>query len=166
MKFRVEHVIPGIGLPQFETLFFDEDFNVALCRALKLDRHPVSHEVKDGVLRRVVRISPNRDIPGPMAKVLGSSKIEYTEHTDYRMGGYQANWKTISSVLTDKVDSSGTLSFVKRGDGVARIAEGEVKVKIFGLGGVVEKFIVADVESSYAQAAEFMLSYVKQHPVG
>lgn len=160
MNFRAEHLIKGITLADFERLFFDEEFNIALCRALKLDRVLVKREEKDGVIARAVRVGPEREIPAPVAKVLGAVKIEYTEYLDYKFGSYRGTWKTVSSLMTDKVDSSGTFSFRAQGDGVLRLVEGEVKVRVFGLGSIVERFIVADVERSYQNAAQFTEEWI------
>jgi hypothetical protein len=155
MKFRVEHIIPNISLEAFETLFFDEPFNIALCQAVNLARTLESRTVEGGRLERATRIGPDREIPGPVAKVLGTNKFEYTEHIDYVLGSFKGAWKTVPAMMADKVESAGTFSFVARGKDVARVVEGDVKVKIFGLGSVIERFVVADVERSYDQAAEF-----------
>jgi len=155
MKFRVEHTFRGIGLADYEALYFDEAFNTALCKSVKLARTLEKRELKDGRLQRVVRIAADRELPATVAKVIGASRIEYAEHLDYRMGSYHGLWKTISSVLTEKVDSHGTFGFATTRDGVMRVVEGEVNVKIFGIGGVIERFIVADVERSYDDAAHY-----------
>lgn len=160
MKFRVEHVIRGITAEEFEKLYFNEPFNKELCKAVKLDRHLEKLEEKDGKLHRQVKVAPDRQIPGPAAKVLGGDKIEYTEHVDYKHGSMRGEWKTVSSLLTDKVKSAGTFGFKPHPDGVVRWVEGEVNVNIFGLGGIVEKVIAADVEKSYQQAADFTQEWI------
>jgi len=162
MKFRVEHVFSDISLADYEALFFDETFNTALCKAVRLERTLVKRELEGGRLTRALRISPDREIPGPVAKVIGASKIEYTEHINYTYGSHKATWRTDSSILPDKVESSGALGFLERGGKVVRWVEGDVKVKIFGLGGIVERFIVADVEKSYDNAADFTRRWLKE----
>ena len=164
MKFHVEHTFQGVSLAQYEHLFFDEAFNIALCKAVKLARNLESRTVEGGRLERACRIGPDREVPAPVAKIIGAKRIEYTEHLDYTMGSFKGVWKTISSVLTDKVESAGTFTFEGRGNDVVRLVDGDVKVKIFGLGSVVERFIVADVERSYDQAAEFTRTWLKEHP--
>ena len=72
----------------------------------------------------------------------------------------RGTWKTISSLLTDKVDTKGSIAFAERGGAVERVVDGEIKVAIFGLGSIVEKFIVADVEKSYEKAAEFTQKWI------
>jgi hypothetical protein len=166
MKFKAEHVIPGIELPAYEKLYFDEPFNVALCAATGLGRTLVSLETKDGVLRRAVKVSPARELPGPVAKIIGSGSFEYTEFLEYRLGSNAGTWRTETALLKDKIQSSGTFSFAAAPGGVRRVVEGEVKVKIFGLGGVIETFVVADVERSYGKAAEFTRGWIEQGKAG
>jgi hypothetical protein len=161
MKFLAEHTFRGITLPDYEKLYFDEAFNVALCKAVNLDRTVLKRDEKGSHLSRSVKVSPrDREIPGPLVKVLGSSRIEYTEQVEYDFGTFKGTWKTVSSVMTDKVDSSGTFRFETAGDGVKRVIEGEIKVKVFGVGGVIERFIVADIEKSYEQAADFTRRWI------
>ena len=160
MNFHVQQVIKGLSLQDFETLFFDETFNIALCKSLKLNRELVKRDVKDGKLSRVVRVGPQREIPAPVAKVLGAEKIEYTEYLDYVMGSNHGTWHTASSLLSDKIKSAGSFSFKEQADGILRVVEGDVTVKIFGLGKVVEKFIIADIERGYVHAAKFTEDWV------
>jgi len=160
MRFRVEHVFKNITLAQYEKLYFDEDFNNALCKEVKLARTLVERNADDKHIHRVVTVGPDREIPAPAAKILGASKIEYTEHIDYDFGAYRGNWKTISSLMTDKVDTKGTFQFSDAGGGVRRVVDGDIKVKIFGVGGVVERFIVADIEKSYDRAADFTQKWI------
>lgn len=160
MRFKVEHRFRGISLKDFEGLYFDEAFNEALCKQVKLQRTLVARTVQGGKLHREVRVAAEREIPPAAAKILGGARLEYTEHLDYAVGSNRGTWKTISSLMTDKVDSAGTFSFREEGGQVVRTVEGDVTVKIMLVGKVVEQFIAADVEKSYAQAAEFMQKWI------
>jgi hypothetical protein len=160
MKFRVEHTFAKIGIADYEKLYFDEEFNAALCVAVKLNRTLMKRDLAAGNFTRIARIGPEREIPAPVAKIIGASRLEYTEYVDYKWGSNKGSWRTESAILTDKIESAGHFGWEKRGDGVMRWVDGEIKVKIFGLGGVVERFIVADIEKSYDQAAEFTKSYI------
>ncbi|HQY62939.1 MAG: DUF2505 domain-containing protein [Myxococcales bacterium] len=164
MKFRCEHRFTGITLAQYEKMYFDEAFNTELCKVLGLTRSVVSYDVTDTKVKRVVRVAPNREIPAPAAKILGAAKIEYTETIEYVFGSGKADWSTVSSVMTDKVDSRGTVRFAERDGAVVRSVDGDVTVKITLLGGTVEKFIVSDVERSYEKAAEFTRDWLSKHP--
>lgn len=163
MKFACEHRFDGISLADYEKLYFDEGFNAALCQAVGLQRTPLKFEDQPERVHREVKVAPDRQIPGPVAKVLGGARIEYTEIVDYSKPSHRGTWKTVSSLLTDKVDAKGNLTFRAEGSGVVRVVDGEIKVGIFGLGGVVEKFIVEDVEKSYERAAEFTRKWIAEH---
>jgi hypothetical protein len=95
-----------------------------------------------------------------VAKILGGEAIAYTETIEYALGSGRGRWQTASSVLTDKISSDGELFFRQAGNGVERQVVGHVTVRLFGLGGLIERFIVADVENSYERAAEFTQHYL------
>ncbi len=161
MKFKSEYTFRGIDLNDYEKLYFNEDFNIELCATLKLARELVDLKADDNQIVRVVKVGPDRTLPGPVAKIVGSDRIDYEEHIRYTFGSYKADWHTVSSVMTDKIDSRGTVEFKKAGsDGVTRIVSGEIKVKIFGVGKVVEKVIVAETEKSYADAGGFTQAWI------
>ena len=110
-----------------------------------------------------MRVGPDREIPGPLKNILKADRIEYEEHIQYRWGSYAGTWETIPSVLTNKVETKGRLGFKEVAGGVQRWSEGEIKVKILGVGGVAEKFIVSDVEKSYDDAAAFTQQWITTH---
>ena len=162
MHFKVQHTFRGITLPEYEQLYFDEDFNIALCSTVKLARTVVSIDRSDTAIKRVVKVGPDREVPKPVAKVLKADRIEYTEHLDYTFGSGRGTWKTVPDIMASKVDTRGTFQFKETDGGVLRIVDGDIKVKILGVGGVVEKFIVSDVEKSYQDAARFTQQWIDQ----
>jgi len=165
MRFDVTHKIAGIDVAGFERLYFDEAFNEALCQAVGLKRRLIRLTTEGGNIVREVQITPEREIPAPVAKILGGEAIAYTETIQYTLGSGRGRWQTQSSVLTDKITSDGEI-FIRKaaGNDVERQVTGHVTVRIFGLGGIIERFIVADVEKSYEQAAQFSQKYLAASP--
>jgi hypothetical protein len=162
MKFSVEHTFRGITLAEYERLYFDEDFNAALCAKVRLSRQVKKNERTDSSVSRIVKVGPDREIPKPVAKVLGVDRIEYEEHIDYRFGSFRGRWQTIPMVLPNKVKSEGTFAFTEVPGGVRRLVDGDIDVRILGIGSVIEKFIVSDVERSYEDAARFTQGYIDE----
>lgn len=161
MKFEIRHLFSAISLEDYEQLYFDEPFNIELCRAVELDRELVSRELNRDKLTREVRISPRgRTIPAPVAKALGGSRIEYVEKIDYRFGTFEGHWESISSLMTDRISSTGTFRFEAVSTGIYRVIVGEVRVRVLGLGKVIEKAIVDDVKRSYIDAARFTEQWI------
>jgi len=165
VKFKVEHLFKNVTIQAYEQLYFDEKFNISLCQAVNLERELVHRNIENNILQRSTKVRPKRTLPRPVAAVMGTAKIEYTENISYALGSHQGTWQTISGVLSDKIESKGTVQFIDRPDGVIRIIEGEIRVKIFGVGSMVEKLIVADVEKSYAEAASFTQKWLDEHSV-
>lgn len=162
MKFRTEATFRGINLKDFEALYFNEDFNQAMCERVNLSRTVVKLERDDEKLHRILRIGPDRELPGPVKKVLRTERLEYEERLQYRWGSYEAQWETIPSVMASKVDARGRILFQEAKDGVLRVSEGEINVKLLGVGGMIEKLVVADVEKSFKDAADFTQKWIDE----
>lgn len=165
MKFRAEATFTDIPQAKYEELYFDNEFNDEMCKAVRLERTLLKLEKTGNVLVRHTRVAPiGREIPTPVAKAIGASRIEYVEELTYDFEKHSGVWQTISSVLPDKVETKGTLTIKANGAGCTRISEGEVTVKVFGVGGLIEKVIIGDVEKSYEDAARFTRGYwAKKH---
>lgn len=164
MKFKSEHRFGDLTMGQYEQLYFDEAFNIALCQAVGLHRVLVSRDDSGGRIRRVVRVAPERELPGAVAKLLGTTRLEYTETIDYTWGSGRGTWSTQMAVMTDKVDSRGTFGFVASGTAVTRIIEGDVTVRVPLIGGTIEKAVVSEVCTGYDKAAEFTRQWLLKNP--
>jgi hypothetical protein len=160
MKLHIEHTFHGISPADYETLYFDEEFGVALCQAVKLGREVLKFEKTGDRIVRHVRVTPQRDVPGAIKKVLGEKPFSYVEEVEFEVGKLRGRWKTVPSIVPDKVLTGGTLVFEPVSGGVKRVVDGEIKVNVFGIGGIVEKFVVGEVEKSYGDAAVFTQQWV------
>ena len=164
MKFTVSHTIADITVNTFAGLFFDEPFNDALCQHLSLNRQVMNISNDGKHFSRMVRIKPEREMPAAAQKVLkqlGVDRISYTEHLTFDIAANEGTWRLEPAALAEKLQSQGRILFVQDGTGVKRIVEGEVSVKVFGLGGMIERLVVADVEKSYAEAAEYTRNWIR-----
>jgi hypothetical protein len=162
MKFRAEHTYEGVTFPEYEVIHFDEAFNVELAQSVKLVRTVLKFEKTPERIVRHVRVEPAREIPGPVAKILGGNKFSYVEELEYELGKGKGRWRIVTSMMTDKIDAQGTLELVAVPGGCKRVVAGDIKVSIFGVGGIIEKFVVSDVEKSYDAAAAFTREYLKK----
>jgi hypothetical protein len=161
MRLHVEHSFSGISLPEYEKIYFDDAFNEAQCRAVKLERHVLTYDRTESRVVRSVKCVPARDLPAPVAKMIKDNKFSYVEELDYELGKYRGHWRTIPNVASEKVDAAGTVEFAEApGGGVRRTIRGEIKVAIFGVGGIVERFVVNEVQRSYEEAAAFTVRWI------
>jgi len=160
MKVRIEHVLQGIDLAGYEELYFDEPFHTALAEAVKIDRKLLRLDRGAERIVRHVRVQPQRDIPAPVAKLLGGKRLAYIEELEYEVGRYHGTWRIVPPVLADKIAIGGTLDFEAAAGGVKRVLAGVIDVTLFGLGGLVEKVVVSNVVKSYDDAAAFTAQWI------
>jgi hypothetical protein len=162
MKYVIEHTFEGLSLTEFETLFFDEKFNVALGESLRLGRTLVRLDRGPDRIVRHLRCEPKREPGSASAKFFGDKRAGWDEELEYEVGKFHGRWKTIPSLLADKISTSGTIEFAPAPNGVRRIVKGEVTVSIFGVGRQLEKAAVAGIEKGYAAGADFTASWVRE----
>jgi hypothetical protein len=82
-------------------------------------------------------------------------RASFIEELEYDLRGSRGSWRTIPSVFADRVSNCGTLELEPVRGGTRRIVHGDVAVRMFGVGRVVERKIIAEIEKSYASAARF-----------
>jgi len=153
MKLAIEDVFAGIRCDDYVSLYFDEAFNESLGRALHMGR---KHLRLDRGPERIVRhvcYEPNHDPDSPAKQVFGSSRASFVEELDYDVPARRGAWRTIPNQWADRVHNAGTIELAEVSGGTRRRVHGEVRVRLFGFGGMVEKMIVAEIEKSYAATA-------------
>lgn len=161
-KFTMTHEIE-CDPDTFWKLFFDKEFNEALFRqALKFPEFTVV-EQRDGdkELFRKVRATPKVDLPGPVAKLLGSN-FSYVEDGTFEKGTKTWRWKMTPSSLADKMRNEGVMRVEAAGAGKCRrVAEITNEVKIFGIGGMVEGAAEKSLREGWDASARFMNQWIR-----
>ena len=162
MKLAIEHVFAGIQPSEFEALYFDETFNESLGTHLHMGRMLVRLETTANRIVRHVRFEPAPDpnSPVPIEKAFGTSRASFLEELDYDPRVRRGEWKTIPNMFKERVVNAGTIEFAPAPEGTRRVLRGEVKVKLFGFGGVVEKMIAAEIVKNYDATAAFITDWL------
>jgi hypothetical protein len=155
MKVAIEHIFPTIECREYEALYFDEAFNEAVGRALHMGRKLMRLDRSPDRIVRHVCYEPNQDPDGPTQQAFGSTKAGFVEELDYDVRARRGTWRTIPNMWADRVRNAGTIEFVAVGTGTKRVVHGEVVVRAFGFGRIVEKMIVGEIEKSYAATTQF-----------
>lgn len=143
---------------------FDEEYNRRLyLDALKFrDCKTLSSEDKgDKRTRKLYLNPPPADLPGPVAKVIGD--LSWHEEGTFDKATKRYKFKVTPASLPEKTTIEGEIWCEPRGDKKCeRIAKTNIEVKVFMVGGIVEKRIEADMRKSYDAAAKFTGEYVKE----
>lgn len=162
---KLEHTYNCSEDTFWNKVFFDADYNTRLFKeALEFPGYEVaSQDENDKEIRRVVNVVPKLGpMPGPVKKLIGDG-LGYAEDGTFDKTTRRYKIKITPNKMADKIRIEGVLYTKPAGDNkLTRIFEAKVDVKIFGVGGLVEKQIIGDMEVSYAKGAEFTNKYVAE----
>src|SRR5262245_13305239 len=162
---RIEHVFNCSAETFWEKVFFDEEYNRRLFKEEL--RFPVWRELKredrGGELYRVVEVVPHvGELPGPLKAVVGEG-IGYEEHGTLDKKTHRYKVEVKPNKMADKVFVKLEMFTEPMGDKQCkRIVNVSVTAKVFGIGGMIEKRMISDLEKSYGKSARFTNTYVAE----
>ncbi len=152
----------------WDRIFFDEAFNREMyLKYLQFQKWEVleQHETETAI-SRTVTVSPKvGDLPGAIKSLIGDN-LSYREigTFDKQTRRYRVN--VVPNVLADKLSVTGETWVEPVGaKQCSRIFDAEVSVKVFGVGGIIEKRLIADLQLSYNAGAVFTTEYLKRSSV-
>jgi Protein of unknown function (DUF2505) len=161
MKFSVEIVARGIDYPSFRKIYYSEEFNHEVAEAVKLkERVQLEHvTLPDGREKRRVRVVPRATLPAPFLKLLNGREISYEEITVFNPATRSSSF-VVENPAGETIQVSGEAKFLEEPEGVRVVFEGEAKVKMFGVGGLIERYIVGEVKARYEHIERLLQAFV------
>lgn len=162
---EIEHTYNCSEATFWDRLFLDPEYNERLFKTeLKFPVwREVSREERGGAVHRVLEVVPYvGELPATLKAVIGEG-IGYEER-----GVLDRNAKTykvtvVPNKLADKLSIKVDIWTVADGENrCKRKVRAEASVKIFGVGGAIEKRLLSDLERSYAKSAEFTNRFVAE----
>jgi Protein of unknown function (DUF2505) len=148
----------ALDLEEHWRLFLDDDFDKAMyLEGFGFPRYELlEHRDGDGESFRRIRVVPKLDVPGPVAKLLGSS-FAYTEEQTFDKKARTLRARVIPSVLADRLGSTSAVRAESTASGkTRRNVEVTVEARIFGIGTVVEGALEKNLRTGWEKAAAYM----------
>jgi hypothetical protein len=162
MKFSIEIVTHGVEYPRFRRIYHSEDFNREVATAANITRTLLEHKVlPDGKESRRIRVVPNVTLPAALKSVLKDGSLSYEELTVFDPQTRSATY-AIESQLGEKLQVVGNAHFHEEQGGVRLHFEGEANVKMFGVGGLVERYVVGEVRERYATVERLLQKFIDE----
>lgn len=162
---HIEHLFNCSEDTFWNKVFFDDEYNDRMFKeALSF---PVYKRVKfdDGPkeITRVIDVVPKMaDLPGPLKKLVGDN-TGYRENGRFDKQTQRYELEVIPNKLADKLTIKGVMFTEPAGEGKCkRVFDAKVEARIFGVGGMLEKRIVADMEQSYGVGAKFTNAFIAE----
>ncbi|MCX4243311.1 DUF2505 family protein [Paraliomyxa miuraensis] len=164
-EFTLRHPLDCTPKRHWE-LFFDPEWTRTLIIEglgfFTCDVHPVRQET--GKRHRDMEVTPKLDVPAAVAKIIGP-KLGYTERATFDEATEAWTYRHILNVLTEKVLMGGVVTIEPVGDDrCVRVAKMSVEVKIFGVGGLVEKAAEKNMRDGWDRSAQWINRWLADHP--
>jgi len=125
------------------------------------DIDPIVEEA--GKKRRSMRVTPELDLPAAVAKVLGP-RLGYTENGRLDVATGEWSYEIVLSVMSDRIRMGGR--FTVEPDGPDRCLRRSIlrcEVRIFGIGGLVERAAEKNMRDGWERAAGWMRQWMAAH---
>lgn len=165
MKFIVRDIFDTDVDTYWNALFFDAEYNDRMYREALGFKNFETIELtgEPGERRtRTMRTEPAAEAPAVVRKVIGDT-LTYTERGHWEPDSQIWHYQIQTSKLADKVKIGGRLWAEPRGEHrCERVVEIEVEVKVFGVGGAIEKFIEKTTRDSYVRATKFTNAFIAE----
>lgn len=162
---EVEHTFNCSEATYWDRIFLDPEYNERLFKTeLKFPVwREISREDRSGVLHRVIEVVPYvGELPATLKAVIGEG-VGYEERGVLDRAAKSYKVVVVPNKLADKLSVKVDLWTVADGDTrCKRKARAEVSVKIFGVGGAIEKRMLSDLERSYTKSAEFTNRFIAE----
>ena len=162
---RIEHTFDCDEQTFWDKIFFSEPFNRDMyLKHLQFKQWEVSDcRETDTTIYRTVIVTPKvGDLPGAIKSLVGDN-LGYREEGSFDKKSRRYSVNVVPTVLADKLSVRGDTWLQALGDSrCKRIFEAQVSVKMFGVGAIIEKKIIADLQLSYNAGAAFTSDYLKK----
>jgi hypothetical protein len=150
---------------KFWELFLDKEFNEKLYKqGLEFPEWSIIEQVEtENEVRRTTKGRPKlKNVPGPVAKLLGES-FGYTETGAMDKKNKVWKYKLTPSTMADKIRQEGTLKIQSAGDNkIKRVVELVIEAKVFGIGGMIESTTEKQLRDGWDQSAVFMNKWLAE----
>jgi hypothetical protein len=142
----------------FWALYFDPDFAVRLhLEALGSTSAEVLSQEGDleSGLVRTLRYGQRPPMPGPVRKIFGE-EVMTTEVSTFDPASSTTTFTMTPGTMADKTHIEGSIAFTVDGGTTVETFSLEARVKIFGAGPIVERFIEAQARAMQDKSVDFM----------
>jgi hypothetical protein len=163
MRFAVEIVARGTDYPRLWRIYHSEEFNRAVASGTKLRERALRERVTlpDGRERRRVHVVPDLHVPASILRLLKGQVVAYDEITVFDPLSRRGSL-AIESRAGETVRVTGEIAFVEEPGCVRVCFRGEARVHLFGVGSLVERFLVGEVKARYAVAQRILQCFVDE----
>ncbi len=166
MQLKVIHTFPEVDVEEFEDLLENEEFNQQLAKLPNISKRTLVEDKDLGEGKRhTVVVYETRAIPANVKKILGGDGITLKEEVDFNRNTHIHHLKIIPSLLKERLKCEGKYIIEPLGPagGAKRTIILDVKVKIFGMGRILERAVSREFKKNSREEERLSREYIKEH---
>ena len=148
---------------EFWALYFDPDFAVRMyLESLGSTSAEIVSQEGDLTtgLVRTLRYGQKPNMPGPVRKIFGEEVVT-TEISTYDPGTTTTTFVMTPGTMANKTQIEGRIALNREGDSTLETFLLDARVKIFGAGPIVERFIEQQARDMQNKAVDYMREQLK-----
>ena len=133
------------------------------CEALKCTRMEVLEHTgnyEEG-MKRKLRFTKPIDAPMAITKLYGSA-VTVEEHSEFDPKAGRWSYRIVPAVMGDRLDIRGNIGLRPIATGIEQFSSTSVTCRIFGLGTIIEHFVMKSTDEGSADKNRFTLNYIKE----
>jgi hypothetical protein len=143
---------------EFWALFFDSDFTVRMhleaLGSTSAEVVSLKGDLTTGLVR-TLRYGQKPSMPGPVRKIFGEEVVT-TDVSTFDPAASTSTFTMTPGTMADKTHIDGTIALAVEDGATVETFALDARVKIFGAGPIVERFIEHQARQSQDKAVEFM----------
>jgi hypothetical protein len=142
----------------FWALYFDSDFTVRMhleaLGSTSAEVVSLEGDLTNGLVR-TLRYGQKPNMPGPVRKIFGEEVVT-TEVSTFDPATSTSTFTMTPGTMADKTHIDGTIALTVEDGATVESFALDARVKIFGAGPIVERFIEHQARETQGKAVEFM----------
>jgi hypothetical protein len=159
----IEMLTRRVDYTRLSRVFFSEPFNRELMTAIDLKERVVRErtEQADGKLLLRTYIAPRVDVPAVIERLVKGHTVGYEETIEFDPATRHAR-SSIQTPVGEMFQVSADTHFTDAPEGVRTRIELRVKVKMFGVGAIAEKFVCSETRKRYVIVEQALQRYLDE----
>jgi hypothetical protein len=112
-------------------------------------------------IKRHLRFIKPMDMPAPIAKIFGGF-VTMDELGEWDPREQRWSYRMIPSIMGDRIDIRGRVQAFANGTGTEQRSVNTVTCRLFGLGAIVEPFVMREAAAGHNDRLQFTLRYIAE----
>lgn len=112
-------------------------------------------------IKRHLRFIKPMDMPAPIARIFGGH-VTMEELGEFDPREQRWSYRMVPSIMGDRIDIRGRVQIFPHGSGTEQRSVNTVTCRMFGLGAIVEPFVMREAAKGHADRHRFTQRYIAE----